>query len=857
MASIQAKTTILHWVYRICFSFVGIWGLWSCMNKLPKTDQSGPSPVKTPTQELASFQLEPGMKIQLVAAEPMVQDPVVITFDEDGRLWVVEMRGFMPNIDGEGETEPVGRISVLEDKNGDGQMDMSTIFMDSLVMPRAIALVKGGALIAENEALWLAQDLDGNLKADTKTLIDSTYANNGLPEHTDNGLWRGMDNYYYNVKSRLRYRLTDGEWQRDSTEFRGQWGISHDNEGRLFYNYNWSQLHADLVPPNYLSRNKNHTPTSGIDHGLTIDRRIYPIRPNPAVNRGYIPGTLDSTGRLLEFTAACSPLVYRGSTFSADYQGNVFVCEPSGNLIKRNVVEKKGFIVSAYDPHPGKEFLASTDERFRPVHLATGPDGALYVADMYRGLIQHGAYVTPYLREQTINRKLVQPINRGRIWRIVPENWVASKPKKLSTATSEELVVTLSNPDGWKRDMAQRLLVERNDKRIIPSLEALALTGTNDLGRFHALWTLSGLKSSNSALLFKLLVDKNALISSTALRLLEPLAKDNEVIRVKLQETLLQTWENASHEQVLQMALSAYVLNQSASHQLLVGIADRFGAFPLIRDAVMSSLQNQEFVFLERLLKSPQWQKQQADKEIFLEMLTTAIVHKRDAKEMTALLTMLDVDKASFGWQQKVILTAMAIQGKNRKLKPIQLASSPTLFARTEIEPLLQSRLQTVALLFEWEGHSAQTNSSQKQNPLSEDAQRMFALGRQHYLTTCAGCHGSDGEGLNRFAPPLTSSDWVVGDEKRLALIILHGIEGPIQVDGKLYDVPDILPVMPSHSTMDDGAITAILTYIRNEWGNSAGAITKGIVSKTRHTSQGRVVPWTAKELNQHIGGKE
>lgn len=857
MISIRAKTTILPWIYRICFTLVGIGGLWSCMNKLPQTDQSGPSPVKTPTQELASFQLEPGLKIQLVAAEPMVQDPVVITFDEDGRLWVVEMRGFMPNIDGEGETEPVGRISVLEDKNGDGQMDMSTIFMDSLVMPRAIALVKGGALIAQNGSLWLAQDLDGNLKADTKTLIDSTYANNGLPEHTDNGLWHGMDNWYYNVKSRLRYRLSDGKWQRDSTEFRGQWGISHDNEGRLFYNYNWSQLHADLVPPNYLSRNKNHTPTTGIDHGLTIDRRIYPIRPNPAVNRGYIPGTLDSTGRLLEFTAACSPLVYRGSAFSADYQDNVFVCEPSGNLIKRNVVEKKGFMVSAFDPHPGKEFLASTDERFRPVHLATGPDGALYVADMYRGLIQHGAYVTPYLREQTISRKLVQPINRGRIWRIVPENWVAPKSKKLSSATSEQLVATLSNPDGWQRDMAQRLLVERNDKRIIPSLEALALNGINNLGRFHALWTLSGLKSSNSNLLFKLLLDKNHLVGSTALRLLEPLAKENEAIRLKLQETLLQTWEKASSEQILQMALSAQVLESSASHPLLAGIVDRFGTFPLIRDAVMSSLYNQEFVFLERLLKSPQWQKQQADKEIFLEMLTAAIVRKRDAKEMTALLTMLDVGKASFGWQQKVILTAMAIQGKNRKYKPIQLASAPTLFARSDVEPSHQSRLQTVALLFEWEGHSTQMNTSQKQNALNEETQRLFALGRQHYLTTCAGCHGSDGEGLNRFAPPLTNSDWVVGDEKRLALIILHGIEGPIQVDGKLYDVPDILPVMPSHSTMDDGAITAILTYIRNEWGNNAGPITRGIVGKTRHTSQGRVVPWTAKELNRHIDGKE
>src|SRR5690606_26058007 len=133
-------------------------------------------------------------------------------------------------------------------------------------------------------------------------------------------------------------------------------------------------------------------------------------------------------GRLLEFTAACSPLFYRGTALPADYYGNVFVCEPSGNLIKRNLVEENGILLSAKDPHPGREFLASTDERFRPVHQATGPDGALYIADMYRGLIQHKAYVTPYLREQTINRDLVMPINRGRIWRVVPENWTPTKP---------------------------------------------------------------------------------------------------------------------------------------------------------------------------------------------------------------------------------------------------------------------------------------------------------------------------------------------------------------------------------------------------------------------------------------------
>ncbi|WP_428659576.1 DUF7133 domain-containing protein [Runella sp.] len=839
-------------VYPVGFIGVGLIGIMSCIALLATDRKDVPAPAKTPAEEKATFQLESGFKIQLVASEPMIQAPVVVTFDEDGRLWVVEMRGFMPTIDGDGEEKPVGRISVLEDKNGDGTMDHSTVFLDNLVMPRAIALVKGGALVAANNSLWFAQDLDGNLKAESKILIDSTYARNGLPEHTDNGLMRNSDNLYYNAKSRLRYRFTDGKWLRDSTEFRGQWGMTHDDEGRLYYNYNWSQLHGDLVPPNYLSRNKNHTPTTGIDHGFTIDRRVYPIRPNPAVNRGYIPGTLDASGRLLEFTAACSPTVLRGGVFPKEYDGNVFVCEPSGNLVKRNVVEKKGFMISARDPHPGKEFLASTDERFRPVALTVGPDGALYMADMYRGLIQHGAYVTPYLREQTLTRKLMQPVNRGRIWRIVPTHWTPTKPKKLSKASSAELVALLSHSDGWQRDMAQRLLVERNDKQSVALLTDLAQNGPNPLGRFHALWTLDGLQSTSPDLLFTLLTDQSPLISSTALRLLEPLAKKEAAARTKLHRVLLQNWEKAAPEQVLQIALSAYVLEPGAAQQLLADISERYITFPLMRDAVMSSLYNHEFIFLEALLKSSKWQNQQPDKEIFLEMLTTAIVRKRDTKEMSALLTMLNVDKASFGWQQKTLLTAMAIQGKNRKLKPIQLSEAPPLFARTDMEPLQKTRLQTLSALFEWPGHVAQASAAQ-QSLLNDEQQQQFALGRQHYLTTCAGCHGSDGAGLSRFGPPLIESSWVLGDEKRLALIVLHGMEGPLDVAGKLYDVPDILPIMPSHSTMDDGAIMAILMYIRNEWGNNAGPVSRGLVGKTRHTSQGRVIPWTAKELNQYM----
>ena len=813
--------------------------------------EEDPSPARTPGGELATFQIEPGLKIQLVASEPLIQDPVVSIFDEDGRLWVVEMRGFMPDINGAGEKDRVGRVSVLEDRNDDGLMDTSTIYLDSLVMPRALALVAGGALVAENGSLWLTQDLNNDLKADTKTLIDSAYAGSPLPEHSGNGLWRGMDNWYYNAKSQFRYRLSDGKWQRDSTEFRGQWGICHDDDGRLIYNYNWSQLHADLVPPNYLSRNKNHKPTTGIDHGLTVDRRIYPIRSNPAVNRGYIPGTLDNEGRLLEFTAACSPLFYRGNALPRDYYGNVFVCEPSGNLVKRNIIEQNGFLLSAHDAHPGRDFLASTDERFRPVYLSTGPDGALYVTDMYRGLVQHGAYITPYLRDQTISRKLVQPVHMGRIWRIVPENWKPSKSKKLSNASPKELVEYLSHADGWHRDMAQRLLVEGNDKNVVPLLTNLIVKGENYLGRVQALWALQGLKLLEPDLLFRLTSDHNTLVRSTALRLLEPFARNDENIRVKLEQSLMKEWRKAPIEQILQIALTAQVLEPSKSHPILAGITEKYGSFPLIRDAVISSLQDQEFAFLQLLWKAPQWQSREAYKEILLEMLATAIMRKKNSLQLTSLLSMLDGKEQPLGWRQKAVLTGLAMGGGN-KLKPIKLTAAPQVFTKLSGKKEAAS-IAALSSLFEWPGHTGKKSVSNQKSLLSDDQQRVFALGRRHYLTTCAGCHGTNGAGMKRFAPPLISSEWVLGDERRLALIVLHGMEGRVQVAGKVYDSPEILPVMPAHSTMDDAAITAILTYIRNEWGNRAGPMGKRTVGTTRNTTQGRVVPWKAEELKKYV----
>ena len=809
----------------------------------------GPSPPKSPEEELTTFKIEPRLRVELVAAEPLVEDPVVITFDADGRLWVVEMRGFMPDIDGAGEGEPVGRVSVLEDRDGDGRMDVSTIYIDSLVLPRALAVIPGGALLAENQALWLTRDNDGDLRADEKILLDSTYAGGALVEHSGNGLWRGIDNWYYNAKSRLRYRFIDGEWRRDSTEFRGQWGISHDDAGRLYYNYNWSQLHADLVPPNYLSRNPNHKPTSGIDHGLTLDRRVHPIRDNPAVNRGYIPGTLDEEGRLLEFTAACSPLYYRGDALPEAFYGNVFVCEPSGNLIKRNVVVNDGWDIGAYDPHPGEEFLASFDERFRPVFLATGPDGALYVADMYRGLIQHGAHVTPYLREQTLTRKLVLPIHRGRIWRITPEGWKGTPSSSMSEASGTQLIEWLSDHNGWRRDMAQMLLVSRGDTSLAHELEAVVRNGANPLGRFHALWTLEGLGVLRPELLFDALGDDDSQVRIAVLRLIEPFAEDSPQVKQRLAHALELMVNEEKPELIPQAALSVSALPPATAHRLLADIATRYDTSALIRDVVLSGLHGQEFAFMQRLVQSESWNASTPAREIFLEMVCAAVLKHADPDEMKSLLTMISDRSTLPGWQRQALITAVKVRASTGSTNPIELTSEPKGIGKKPVDTTLA---KAVGVLFRWPGHSGQAIVSET-SALGPRDQALFAEGRQRYLTTCSGCHGTDGNGLPRFGPSLVRSEWVLGDERRLALILLHGMEGPIEVNGKLLDVPDILPVMPPHSVLGDREITAIMTYIRNEWGNSAGPVTPGTVGTIRHTTQGRVVPWTAKDLDQHM----
>jgi mono/diheme cytochrome c family protein len=309
-------------------------------------------------------------------------------------------------------------------------------------------------------------------------------------------------------------------------------------------------------------------------------------------------------------------------------------------------------------------------------------------------------------------------------------------------------------------------------------------------------------------------------------------------------------YNTASIKESLQIALTSGVLDSKVSLPVFTGILQHYDTSALMRDAVLSSLQGKEFDLLRSIMFSTAPATQSPDKEIFLEMLTASVIRKGDSREIGSLLKILD-HQDSLDWRTNPILTGISIQSSGRS-KPIRLASPPGILTRKDlyIDP---SRRQALATMFEWPGHVVTPAMRAKQSVLNESEQRQFSLGRQHYLTTCAGCHGTDGAGLKRYAPPLIGSEWVLGDEKRLALIILQGMEGRLEVDGKVYDAPDILPVMPAHSTMDDGAITAIMIYIRNEWGNNGGTVGKRTVGTTRHTSQGRVIPWTAAELNEHM----
>jgi glucose/arabinose dehydrogenase/mono/diheme cytochrome c family protein len=557
------------------------------------------SPVLTVDQALKTFQLAPGFVIEPVAAEPLVEKPVCMDFDPAGRMWVCEMSGFMPDIDGKGESIPQGRIVILEDTDHDGRADKRTVFLEKLMLPRAVAVLPDGVLfIDENRLCWIARE--GDIPAGDAMVIDSMLMQGGNVEHKPNGLLPNLDNCYYLAKSDQRLRRVNGNWVLEPTAFRGQWGIARDDFGRLYHNNNSTLLFGDLLVPNLLQGNPG-VKMKPKDFTQLGTNRLWPARVTPGVNRGYIAkkngfesNSLDpKTYKLINATSAAGVALYRGTNFPKEWYGRAFTAEPVGNLVKAiRIAEKEGALTGAH-VFEQSEFLASTDERFRPVNAYTAPDGSLYIVDMYHGIMQHSTYMTTYLRKQVLARGLDAPaLGHGRIYRVRSKSGQLQPDQDLSLLNGLDLVKMLMHANAWHRETAQRLIVSRKDASTIPFLEKLAAGGTT-VARIHAIWTLEGIGALDAMDLVSALKSTDPKLQSSALWATTRLAPEE---LEKLAPVLI-SLEPAGKEVIPYLARALGPIGNAKAYDRLAKLMADHPKAPFVREASISGLDQREIDF--------------------------------------------------------------------------------------------------------------------------------------------------------------------------------------------------------------------------------------------------------------------
>jgi mono/diheme cytochrome c family protein len=864
------------------------------------------SPPLTPQEEMQHFVLPPGFHAELVVSEPLIQDPIAIDWDADGRMWVVEYPEFVPDLDTpEPNLDPIGRIAVLEDTNNDGTMDKRTVFAGGLVQARAVKALDHGILVLEPPNVWLMKDTDGDLKMDTKELVGSDYGRReGSVEGNANTFYWGLDNYLHSAGSNVNYslRLKDGVFDKKPTLSRGEWGASQDDFGRTFRNSSESTIQVDLVPTPYYARNPGLVRTRGSYEVMTNDvnniNEVWPVRPNPGTNRSYQFGvTRPSDGTVVQVTAACTPTVYRGDRLPSELYGNVFVGEPTANFIRRLVLEDDGTTLRARNAYDRAEFMGSTDERFRPVFISNAPDGTLMVVDFYRGVIQDRASTTLYLKDYIQKRKLDAPIGvgMGRVYRVVHESVQRDGTKpQLSRATPAVLVQTLSHPNGWWRDTAQRLLVERGARSVLPELKALALGSAPPHVRVKALWVLDGIDSVDVATIARALADSSRDVRTSAVRIAERwLSEPNSPIQAAVVELI----DDPDWQVRAQLAASLGVMPTGLKETTLASVLKRSGDDPIVMDAALSGVRGSEPALLDKLLQTADTLTAAHDAAIVM-VSATIMRAGQDAAVQTVLAAIADANRQM--WQRAALLrgaevalvpntpmpglprrgvapsisaTALATPGAPcpscpggragpgggyafgdaRAATPaargggaggrgggrgggprLQIMREPASFAALATgSGDLQSRAASVLARIEWPGKPGTVPVT----PLTAAEQQRFEAGREVYRNICQACHQPDGRGLALVAPPLVGSAFALAPAAVTSRILLNGKEGRV----------GLMP--PIGSTLSDEQIASVLTYVRREWGQVGDPVDPATVASVRVQTAGRTRPWTDEEL--------
>lgn len=813
---------------------------------LPATVVVPEAVPRSPADAQATLRVAPGFAVSLFAAEPLVCDPVAVSFDPSGRLWVVEMRGYMNDLDARGEHLPNGRIVVLRDADHDGRADTSHVFAEDLVLPRAVLPLRGGVLVVTPpELVWLP-DADGDLRADGRTTVMGGFeAGLDNPEHSGNGLLWSFDHRIHLANDARLVHWSMAGFRVEPGAGGGQWGITHDDRGRHFFNYNEDWLRCDLVPGRYGPLAQPFGGLPQLNHRVCQDRTVWPVRITPGVNRGYQPGRLVDWVLAIH-TAVCAPHVYRGGWLPCD--GDVFICEPAGNLVRRVGLRQPDGALQGENVYQAQrqEFLASTDERFRPVHLATGFDGALYVVDMYRGVIQHRNFVTTFLRRQIEARGLERPIGLGRIWRIVPAGVPAPPPAPvLHDAAGDQLVAALSHGNGTVRDLALRELVQRQLTDTAPALRDLLRTGATPAVRIAAASALVGLGALQAEDARAGLRDPDPGVLTFLLPQLGPLlAAGDAHLWLALARLGQAGPDNVRWHVALAMADVGKGLAprwRPARLQLLVDLLASRGDDAMLRAAVAVGAGDDLVDVLGRMLsREPAPASRPAAAR---DLAARAMKSKRAALQQA----LFELAASTVAPASQLALLQGAVDGLPKgaaRAGWLVLPASPrslvqlTAQADAPLARLAQELIAAVAVVG--------TPVPGAVAELTTAEQAVVRTGQQVFARACAACHQLDGNGMQGLAPPLRDSEWVLGPADRLSRIVLGGLRGPIDVNGTTWSLE-----MPAQRQLSDADLAAALSYVRRAFGHAASVVTVDAVAAVRKATASRSEPWTAQELLQ------
>jgi mono/diheme cytochrome c family protein/glucose/arabinose dehydrogenase len=491
-------------------------------------DFSKKPPVKplTPAEQQKRFWLPPGFKLEPVLTDPDIEEPAQIAFDGNGRMFVLELRGYMQDADGGGTLDPVGRISLHEDRNNDGVYETHHVFVDKMVFPRFVMPFGGNAVIAKEsnaDEVWKYTDTNNDNVADKKELFASGMGRVMNVEHQESGLTWGLDNWIYSTINPVRLKWTPGGVLREPTGSNGgQWGVTMDNYGKMWFQAGASGMPGYFQLPiaygNFVNPQQFEP-----DLNITWGAPVLIADMQGGMNSVRMPD-----GSLARATGAAGNDIYRGDRLPKDLIGDYLYGEVVARIVRRLRPLKTEGLTQLQNVYPFAEFIRSTDPLFRPVDVTTAPDGTMYITDMYRGIIQESQWSGPgtYLRQRIDQYALDKVVKHGRIWRLTYEGMGrrTDQPRML-TETPAQLVPHLSDPNGWWRDTAQQLLVLKQDKSVVPALLKLARSQGDRLGRIHALWTLEGLGAADAALVRQLMEDRDPPIRIHAIRASETLYK--------------------------------------------------------------------------------------------------------------------------------------------------------------------------------------------------------------------------------------------------------------------------------------------------------------------------------------------